>query len=182
VRRLAERSAEAAGEISKLSVNSVEVAEKAGKLLSQIVPDIQKTSQLVQEITAASNEQNAGADQINAAIQQLNQVVQQNASAAEEMSSTSEELSSQALQLQETIAFFKIDDTGVSKAVQAQAAADTKKKITAGKAQMAHLSHHDTLKAPVGKISNGPKPAGVILSLGEADTRGDYKDEEFERY
>ncbi len=182
VRRLAERSAEAAGEISKLSVNSVEVAEKAGKLLSQIVPDIQKTSQLVQEITAASNEQNAGADQINAAIQQLNQVVQQNASAAEEMSSTSEELSSQALQLQETIAFFKIDDTGVSKAVQAQAAADTKKKITAGKAQVAHLSHHDALKAPVGKISNGPKPAGVILSLGEADTRGDYKDEEFERY
>ena len=182
VRRLAERSAEAAGEISKLSVNSVEVAEKAGKLLSQIVPDIQKTSQLVQEITAASNEQNAGADQINAAIQQLNQVVQQNASAAEEMSSTSEELSSQALQLQETIAFFKIDDTGVSKSAQAQAALDTKKKITAGKAQVAHLSHHDALKAPVGKVSHGPKPAGVILSLGEADTRGDSKDEEFERY
>ena len=92
VRRLAERSAEAAGEISKLSVNSVEVAEKAGKLLSQIVPDIQKTAQLVQEITIASNEQNAGADQINSAIQQLNQIVQQNASAAEEMSSTAEEL------------------------------------------------------------------------------------------
>jgi len=110
VRRLAERSAEAAGEISKLSSTSVEVAERAGSLLGQIVPDIQKTAQLVQEITAASNEQNTGADQINSAIQQLNQVVQQNASASEEMSSTSEELSSQAQQLQETISFFRIND------------------------------------------------------------------------
>ena len=110
VRRLAERSAEAAGEISKLSISSVEVAEQAGKLLGLIVPDIGKTAQLVQEITAASAEQNTGADQINLAIQQLNQVVQQNASAAEEMSSTAEELSSQAAQLQDTIAFFKLDN------------------------------------------------------------------------
>ncbi|OPX95835.1 MAG: Methyl-accepting chemotaxis protein I [Syntrophorhabdus sp. PtaB.Bin006] len=108
VRKLAERSQLAAGEISKLSDSSVEVAERAGEMLMRIVPDIQKTAELVQEISAASNEQNTGAEQINRAIQQLDHVIQQNASATEEMASTSEELSSQAEQLQETISFFKV--------------------------------------------------------------------------
>lgn len=110
VRKLAERSQTAAGEISTLSKSSVMVAEKAGDMLKKIVPDIQRTSELVQEISASSNEQNSGAEQINSAIQQLNQVIQQNASAAEEMASTSEELASQAAQLQENISFFKIND------------------------------------------------------------------------
>lgn len=110
VRKLAERSQTAAAEISKLSTTSVEVAEQAGKMLAQIVPDIQKTAELVQEISAASNEQNTGAEQINKAIQQLEQVIQQNASASEEMASTSEELSSQAEQLRQTIAFFSNGD------------------------------------------------------------------------
>ncbi len=109
VRKLAERSQRAAVEISDLSGNSVAVAEKAGQLLSHIVPDIRKTAELVQEISAASNEQNSGAGQINTAIQQLDEVVQQNASASEEMSSTAEELSSQAQQLLATISFFKLD-------------------------------------------------------------------------
>jgi methyl-accepting chemotaxis protein len=109
VRKLAERSQLAAGEISKLSTSSVEVAEKAGQMLAKLVPDIQKTAELVQEISAASKEQTSGSDQINSAIQQLNQVIQQNAGSAEEMSSTAEELSSQAQQLQSTISFFKID-------------------------------------------------------------------------
>jgi methyl-accepting chemotaxis protein len=108
VRKLAERSQVAAAEISHLSGTSVGVAEQAGTMLSKLVPDIQKTAELVQEITAASREQAGGADQINSSIQQLNQVVQQNAGAAEEMSSTAEELSSQASQLMETIAFFKV--------------------------------------------------------------------------
>ena len=108
VRKLAERSQLAAGEINKLSASSVEVAEKAGEMLTRIVPDIQRTAELVSEINAASNEQNAGAEQINKAIQQLDKVIQQNASATEEMASTSEELSSQAEQLQETISFFRI--------------------------------------------------------------------------
>ncbi|MGE5399952.1 MAG: hypothetical protein ACM3S2_06095, partial [Ignavibacteriales bacterium] len=81
----------------------------AGEMLKKIVPDIQKTAELVQEITAASNEQNSGAEQINNAIQQLNQVIQQNASVSEEMSSTSEELASQAEQLQDVISFFKVE-------------------------------------------------------------------------
>jgi methyl-accepting chemotaxis protein len=108
VRKLAERSQVAAAEISQLSGTSVEVAERAGGMLAKLVPDIQKTSELVQEISAASKEQAGGADQINGAIQQLNQVVQQNAGAAEEMSSTAEELSSQADQLQNAVAFFKV--------------------------------------------------------------------------
>jgi methyl-accepting chemotaxis protein len=111
VRKLAERSQIAAGEINELSTNSVEVAEKAGKLLEVIVPDIQKTAELVQEISAASKEQDAGAEQINRSIQQLDGVIQQNASASEEMASTAEELSSQSEQLADMVAFFKIDES-----------------------------------------------------------------------
>lgn len=112
VRKLAERSGTAAAEISELSSSSVEVAEKAGTMLDQMVPDIQKTASLIQEITASSAEQNAGAEQVNGAIQQLDSVIQQNASASEEMASTSEQLSSQALTLQQAISFFRIGNAG----------------------------------------------------------------------
>jgi methyl-accepting chemotaxis protein len=108
VRKLAERSQKAAAEISELSSSSVEVAEKAGGMLVRMLPDIQRTAELVQEISAACREQDSGAEQINKAIQQLDQVIQQNAGAAEEMSSTAEELSSQSEQLQGTIGFFDI--------------------------------------------------------------------------
>ncbi|MHC1711142.1 MAG: methyl-accepting chemotaxis protein [Solidesulfovibrio sp.] len=113
VRKLAERSGNAAGEISELSSSSVEIAEKAGALLAQIVPDIQRTAELIQEIAASSMEQTSGAEQVNRAIQQLDQVVQQNASASEEMASTAEELSGQAIQLQETVSYFHMDTQGV---------------------------------------------------------------------
>ncbi|HVN70737.1 MAG TPA: methyl-accepting chemotaxis protein [Desulfomonilia bacterium] len=179
VRRLAERSAEAAGEISKLSVNSVAVAEKAGKLLGLIVPDIQKTAQLVQEITAASNEQNTGAEQINSAIQQLNQVVQQNASAAEEMSSTSEELSSQAMQLQETIAFFKVDKDGTRKT--ATAVRKAKPAFAAAKAHVLDV-HHDKPKVLKGRDESVSRNAGVLINMGDHETAGDASDDDFEKY
>jgi methyl-accepting chemotaxis protein len=107
VRKLAERSQTAANEITSLSAESVVIAEQSGKLLSEIVPDIQKTARLVQEISAASIEQNAGADQINNAIQQLNQIIQQNAATSEEMAAGSEELSGQADHLTERIGYFK---------------------------------------------------------------------------
>ncbi len=110
VRKLAERSQAAAGEISQLSGSSVEIAEKAGEMLAKLVPDIQKTAELVQEINGASSEQNSGAEQINKAIQQLDQVIQQNAGGSEEMSATAEELSSQAEHLQVAIEFFKLKD------------------------------------------------------------------------
>ncbi|MBT4287404.1 MAG: HAMP domain-containing protein [Deltaproteobacteria bacterium] len=112
VRKLAERSQNAAGEISELSATSVDVAEKAGEMLNKLVPDIKKTSELVQEISASSTEQNSGAEQISKAIQQLDSVIQQNASATEEMASTSEELSSQAELLNDTISFFNINGSG----------------------------------------------------------------------
>jgi methyl-accepting chemotaxis protein len=108
VRKLAERSQVAAAEISKLSTSSVEIVEKAGRMLAKLVPDIQRTAELVQEISAASKEQTSGADQINSAIQELNHVIQQNTGVAEELSATAEELSSQAEQLQSAISFFKI--------------------------------------------------------------------------
>lgn len=108
VRKLAERSQYAAAEIGELSTSSVGVAEKAGEMLARMVPDIQRTAELVQEITAACKEQDTGAGQINHAIRQLDLVIQQNASASEEMASTSEELAGQAEQLQSAIAFFRV--------------------------------------------------------------------------
>lgn len=108
VRKLAERSQLAANEINALSKNSVEVAERSGKLLEQIVPGIENTSRLVQEIAASSMEQNSGAEQVNSALGQLNEIIQRNAATSEEIASSSEELASQAEQLKETISFFTI--------------------------------------------------------------------------
>ena len=111
VRKLAERSQEAAKEIGELASSSVTTAERAGKLLDEIVPSIQKTSELVQEIAAASVEQSQSTVQIGGAMGQLSKATQQNASASEELAATSEELSGQAEQLQTSIAFFNTGDT-----------------------------------------------------------------------
>ena len=115
VRKLAERSQEAAKEIGELAGNSVTTAERAGKLLDEIVPSIQRTSELVQEIAAASAEQSESVVQIGGAMGQLSKATQQNASASEELAATSEELSGQAEQLQESVAFFKIGGGAVPK-------------------------------------------------------------------
>ncbi|MBT2341618.1 MULTISPECIES: methyl-accepting chemotaxis protein [Pseudomonas] len=109
VRKLAERSQVAAQEIGELSSSSVDMAETAGHLLNEMVPSINKTSDLVQEISAASEEQAAGVAQINTAMTQLNQVTQQNASSSEELAATAEEMSSQAEQLQQAMSFFTLD-------------------------------------------------------------------------
>jgi methyl-accepting chemotaxis protein len=108
VRKLAERSQVAAQEIEQVASSSVELAEKAGRLLDEMVPNIRRTSNLVQEITAASEEQSAGVGQINSAVTQLSQTTQQNASSSEELAATAEEMSGQAEQLQQTMAFFKL--------------------------------------------------------------------------
>jgi methyl-accepting chemotaxis protein len=115
VRKLAERSQSAAIEIDGISSNSVEIAEKSGKLLDEIVPDIQRTAKLVQEISASGIEQSSGADQVNTAIQQLNQVTQQNAAVSEEMATSSEELSSQSENLLELISYFHSKSINQSK-------------------------------------------------------------------
>ncbi|MGK5092006.1 methyl-accepting chemotaxis protein [Deltaproteobacteria bacterium TL4] len=174
VRKLAERSQQAAGEITKLSSSSVAVAEKAGMMLKQLVPDIQKTAELVQEISASSNEQNSGAEQINKALQQLDSVIQQNASASEEMASTAEELSSQAQQLQDTIAFFNI---GTNEEPHARA-----KKLT---------TQHVPMNPPKGTLTATmqkkklptPAPKKALSHSLDLDMGTDDKtDNEFERY
>ncbi len=183
VRKLAERSQTAAGQISQLSRSSVEVAEKAGQMLAKLVPDIQKTAELVQEISAASKEQTTGADQINGAIQQLNQVIQQNAGAAEEMSSTAEELSSQAEQLQSAVSFFKVRENGPG---------GPKKTAVAEKASVGHnavIAHFakDGGKETSRKNPAAPRPvsAGVALRMTDERHNGngsDGKDAEFEKF
>jgi methyl-accepting chemotaxis protein len=122
VRKLAERSQRAAGEINQLSGTTVKVSEKAGEMLEKLVPDIQRTAELVQEITAASQEQDVGAEQINKALQQLERVIQQNASASEEMAATTEELSAQSEQLVSALGFFHTGDEGHAQRPQASAA------------------------------------------------------------
>lgn len=110
VRKLAERSQKAAAEITEISGKTVKSAEESKQLLVNTLPDINKTAELVQEIAAASLEQNTGADQVNGAIQQLSQVTQGNASAAEQMSSNAEELNSQAEELKAAVSYFKLDN------------------------------------------------------------------------
>jgi methyl-accepting chemotaxis protein len=110
VRKLAERSQEAAKEIGDLAGNSVSTAERAGRLLDEIVPSIRKTSELVQEIAAASQEQSQSVTQIGGAMGQLSKATQQNASASEQLAATSEQLSGQAGQLQQAVAFFQLPE------------------------------------------------------------------------
>ena len=178
VRKLAERSQAAAAEIGTLSADTVKVAREAGAMLSKLVPDIKKTAELVEEITAACREQDVGSSQINQAIQQLDKVTQQNASASEEVSSTSEELSTQAEQLQQTIAYFRIDAVGASpEAVVDQAA----KQLRAKAAAMAKPAA--AKKASVAKPAAHPaKTAGRGgFSFDMDKSHGDGKDAEFRR-
>ena len=181
VRKLAERSQVAAGEISNLSTSSVEIAENAGTMLNKIVPDIRKNAELVQEINAASGEQNSGADQINQALQQLDQVIQQNASAAEEMSATSEELAAQAEQLQDAISFFKLDDNG-NRRMRKKATG-----IKSPKAKNSAIAHIASTHHPVGKVATSSHDEvkavqkGILLNMGDTD-KNDTLDNDFESY
>lgn len=117
VRKLAERSQKSANEISSLASGSVQIAETAGRLINEIVPAINKTADLVQEISAASSEQSSGVNEVNKAMTQLDQVSQQSASASEELAAIAEELKSQAGQLLESIAFFKLAENMQSKSL-----------------------------------------------------------------
>ncbi len=177
VRKLAERSQIAAGEISAQSKSSVEIAEKAGRILQKMVPDILKNAELVQEISAAAGEQRAGAEQVNKAIQQLDQVIQQNASASEEMASTAEELSSQAEQMQATISFFTIDDSGRAAPRQVTRRKPAGRQVHVARVVSPHFpsrgNGHDKSARLVAAATGG-----VTIDLtGESDS-----DAEFERY
>lgn len=111
IRKLAEHSQNAAREIDEISASSLQIAEKSGKLLSSVIPEIQNTAKLVQEIAATSYEQNSGVNQISSAVQQFSTVIQQNSALAEELAASSEELTGQATLLLESISYFKTSDT-----------------------------------------------------------------------
>jgi methyl-accepting chemotaxis protein len=159
VRKLAERSQLAAEEINGLSSSSVTIADRSGRLLEQIVPNIQNTAKLVQEIAASSTEQNSGATQINNAIQQFNQVIQQNAAGAEEIASSSEELSAQAESLKDSVSFFRLDHMQERSFVQNKSKSI---KISHAKSN-GHAANH--------------KKNGMVLDLSS-----DAKDSDFEKY
>lgn len=163
VRKLAERSQIAAEEIDILSVNGVQIAEQASKQLSEIVPEIERTAKLVQEIAAASMEQNSGADQVNNAIQQLNQVIQQNAAASEEMASSSEELSSQAEQMKDVVSYFTLEND--NRMIKGRAKKGKKPVVMAKRANTKLQSSREK-----------PDTKGVDLKLNEVS------DDDFQRY
>ena len=186
VRKLAERSQTAAAEISRLSSGGVTLAEGAGEMLTKLVPDIRKTADLVQEISAASTEQNSGTAQINQALQQLDQVIQQNAAASEEMASTSEELSSQAEQLQNTIAFFKIDENE-RKSPPGARVKPVVQRAAGPVGVIRPAGRHSAAKIAAGHApKNGgtaAKTGGVTIELGQApQAPHDADDREFERF
>jgi len=160
VRKLAERSQKSADEIIEAAKNSVKLTQESGEQMQQLMPNVEKTTQLVHEITAASNEQNSGADQINNALQQLNQVTQQNAAASEELATSAEELNSQADNMRDVVSFFKFDD-GNNKRKKKQ---QTKQKTN----QQPH-----TVKAQNTKSTS---TKGVNLNLNQED------DSEFENF
>lgn len=172
VRKLAERSQIAAGEINELSSTTVAVTQNAGRLLDKMVPNIRKTAELVQEISASSREQDAGADQINKSIQQLDTVIQQNAASSEEMASTAEELSSQSEQLQEMIGFFNVGLGGQGRRNQGKAPLASP---VAGKPPLSFPHKH-----------NQPQVATSAQNKGTEQTfrygRSDELDKEFETY
>ncbi len=136
VRKLAERSQTAAAEISSLSASTVRTAASAGEMLLGLVPDIEKTSALVTEITVASRELATGSAQISVSIQQLDKVTQENTSSAEELSSSATELASQADALAEAIAFFRTEDgTGSVAPVAHRKVAATPRVVARGKSR-----------------------------------------------
>jgi methyl-accepting chemotaxis protein len=142
VRKLAERSQQAAKEISDLASNSVAVAERSGQLLSELVPAIRKTAELVQEVTAASAEQSSGVTQINRAMSQVDAVTQRNASSAEELSSTAEELAAQSEQLQQLMTFFRVAED---------------KALDSARKQKEMFAHYKTVKMGLGELKPTPR-------------------------
>jgi methyl-accepting chemotaxis protein len=177
VRKLAERSQTAAGEILSLSKTSVEVAEEAGKSILQVAPDISKTADLVAEISAASREQSVGVDQIARAVTQLDTVIQQNASASEEMASMAEELSSQAEQLSEAISYFKIntDSSGMTRQVSGGQGSPKKHAVN-----VAHAGRKTAAPPAVTARNGSSSRTAITLRAGKANQTVD--DDDFEEF
>lgn len=186
VRKLAERSQTAAGEIGELSSNTVALAEEAGEKLSQLVPDIQKTAELVQEISVASREQDIGSDEINRGIQQLDTVVQQAAASSEELASTAQELSSLVEEQRDAISFFKLDANAIQ---QSDTVEDRRDSHSPG-AHLRNMSHavdrpavEKTAEAQPSVVQSSAVPSTVDQKTGSGfDFDMDDDNEQFVKY
>ncbi|MCX7092880.1 MAG: methyl-accepting chemotaxis protein [Methylobacter sp.] len=173
VRKLAENSRITAQEINSLAKNSVKIAEDAGTLLKQMVPKIQKTADLVDEITAASEEQAHGIGQISDAVGQLDKAAQQNASGSEQLAATAEELSGQAMQLQQVMAFFKVD-ANQRRAVKSQAVTQFNK--PAGTNASKKITPHFT------SVESSPVIAKPLPGIKAAGIKPEFNEHDFERF
>ncbi|MBN1253121.1 MAG: HAMP domain-containing protein [Bacteroidales bacterium] len=177
VKSLAERSSLAAEEIDKVAAESVMIAENSGEMLSEIVPSIEKTATLVQEISTASMEQSSSTDQISNAINQLNNVTQQNSAISEELASSSEELSSQAEQLKHTISFFKLDASNLHKKTFVKKSSSIKRVVDTN-FQKKEKTNVTKAKIEQPKNSIAENPKGYKLDLDS----NRFRDDDFERY
>ncbi len=192
VQKLAEQSASAAKEISQLSGSSVDIAEKAGSMLDKLVPDIQKTAELVSEINMASNEQANGIQQINIAIQQLNSVVQENASASEELSATAEELSSQTMQMKEAIEYLTTGRSGIQQSSPSYKPSKISKVSTQNQSEFIHAdSSHQYEHAGIRSHTTENEEHTIIHTAGGTLSHGslhmtkgklDNEDKEYEKF
>jgi len=178
VRKLAERSQTAAAEISRLTLDGVQVAEGAGQLLAKLVPDIRKTAELLRDIAAASAEQSTGAAQINKAIQQLDHVIQQSSASSEEMASTAEELSAQAEVLETAIAFFQIGRRKTTGEAPRLAAVSGKVRTRRPTAKPAPASTSTSLS----RMQRAVKLAGTQIDLDAGQGGADTHDRDFAPY
>ena len=180
VRKLAERSQEAAKEISGFATSSVEIAERSGGSLAELVPSIRKTVELVQEVAAASDEQSAGVSQINRAMGQVDQVTQQNASAAEELSVTAQQMADQASSLQDLMAFFHLPDAAAGNGHGSRRAngGDSPGGAGNGSGRTAGKGRSDAAAAqPPGTSHGAPAPRS-----GPSAAIDDGEDQDFKRF
>ncbi|PZX11363.1 methyl-accepting chemotaxis protein [Palleronia aestuarii] len=169
VRKLAERSQQAAAEISQLSKETVEVSGEAGRMLDALVPNIQRTADLVAEISASTREQNVGAEQINQAIRELNEVVQQNATAAETSAATSQELAAQSQQLTSVISYFQMEASQ-----PAAKRSDSQSAVVAEKLSLVSVSK----PAPIDRADQK-----AMVEAFDLDLAGEHvSDDDFQRY
>ena len=174
VRKLAERSKTSANEIDALSQSSVKVSHETKVLLNDLLPDIEKTSTLVQEISNASAEQDSGVNQVNTAINTLNDVSQQNASISEELASSAEELAAGAMELERIISYFKTEQGDLNIKSEFSLDKKTNAKSKPGKKEIELLTQ-PLAKNVSGKSSN---QSGIMLDLGKDDK----KDDDFESF
>jgi len=171
VRKLAERSQTAAGEITTLAASTVAASTQAGEIIDGLVPSIRKTADLVQEIASASQEQSSGTDQIGKAMIQLDTVIQQNASASEELASMAEELSGQSEQLSQTMSFFKLAAAGGEGARSRALSPAARREASGARAASSHDGANDR-----------GRPRTTALTTVEGGRGGDSADAEFEEF